>query len=143
MSKRTELSLEQKIRVLQALETKNQNQVAAEFGISQSAVSRIKSREYDIFVSWQEMPNRKRARRNTKSINRPTQISDTFIDDTLSQVPCNVDLWLEDWRHKLLTDKKQQQNMYYTSPIAKEFHEKRDYYNTEGELYNCVFSSIL
>lgn len=63
MAKRNELSLDQKVRVLEALETRNQIQVASEFGISQSAVSRIKSRENDIIQRWQEMPDRKRARR--------------------------------------------------------------------------------
>jgi predicted transcriptional regulator len=67
MAKRNELSLDQKVRVLEALETRNQIQVATEFGISQSAVSRIKSRESDIIQRWQEMPERKRTRRTRYS----------------------------------------------------------------------------
>lgn len=63
MAKRNELSLDQKVRVLEALETRNQIQVANEFGISQSAVSWIKSHETDIIQRWQEMPDRKRTRR--------------------------------------------------------------------------------
>ncbi|XP_023715300.1 protein jim lovell isoform X2 [Cryptotermes secundus] len=67
MAKRNELTLDQKVRVLEALETRNQIQVASEFGISQSAVSRIKSRESDIIQRWQEMPDRKRTRRTRYS----------------------------------------------------------------------------
>lgn len=59
MTKQNELSLGQKIKVLEFLQTRNQIQVASEFGISQSTVSRIKSRETDI-QRWKEMPDRKR-----------------------------------------------------------------------------------
>jgi hypothetical protein len=59
MTKRNELLLGQKIKALESLQTRNQIQVASEFGISQSAVSRIKSRETDV-QRWKEMPDRKR-----------------------------------------------------------------------------------
>jgi len=58
MTKRNELSMGQKIKVLESLQTRNQIQVASEFEISQSAFSRIESRETD--VQRKEMPDRKR-----------------------------------------------------------------------------------
>ena len=45
MTKRNELSLGQKIKVMESLQTRNQIQVASEFGISHSAVSWMNSRE--------------------------------------------------------------------------------------------------
>lgn len=59
LTKRNELPLGQKIKVLESLQTWNQFQVTSEFVISPSAVSRIKSRETDV-QRWKEMPDRKR-----------------------------------------------------------------------------------
>jgi len=59
MAKRNELSLGQKNKVLESLQTRNQIQVASEFEISQSAFSWITSREIDV-RRWKQMPDRKR-----------------------------------------------------------------------------------
>jgi hypothetical protein len=71
MAKRNELSLDQKVRVPEALETRHQIQVANEFGVSQSDVSRMKSRETDIIQRWQEMLSQK--------LIHQTQYSDMFF----------------------------------------------------------------
>ena len=59
MTKRNELSLGQKIKVLESLQARNQIQVASALGISQSTVSQIKSRKTDV-QRWKEMPDGKR-----------------------------------------------------------------------------------
>lgn len=76
---KTVLSLDQKVEVIKALETKSQMQVALQYGISQSSVSRIKSRECDILDNWQTM-----LRRSSKSSYNATDVSSADTDSSQS-----------------------------------------------------------
>ncbi|XP_069684525.1 protein bric-a-brac 2-like isoform X10 [Periplaneta americana] len=118
MAKRNELSLDQKVRVLEALETRNQIQVASEFGISQSAVSRIKSREGDIIRRWQEMPDRKRTRRCRFTDTLDVALVRFYEEQRVAGIPVTTkmlkeraasiveagfeasDSWLSRWKHR-------------------------------------------
>jgi predicted transcriptional regulator len=102
MAKRNELSLDQKVRVLEALETKNQIQVASEFGISQSAVSRIKSRETDIIQRWREMPDRKRTRRTLYSDLLDVALVRFYKEQTTAGIPVTTKMLKE--RAALIVD---------------------------------------